>query len=131
MTVMMGLGFSFSGYRRATMEDCAFEHVEEEEPCGSWLEVHNLVRFKATMIRREDDGKDEFAIKAVLIQQGHETCTIGFVPRAFLHQRDLYVNKFAQVVELLVQSPNAQVRRYSYQNGGVAIALLLDQISGL
>ncbi|KAJ3217253.1 hypothetical protein HDU67_008275 [Dinochytrium kinnereticum] len=64
--------------------------------------------------------KDEIAVKAVSIENGMETCTVGFLPKFLLGYRDLYVNKFAQVVELYEDDGNRSKREYGYRNGGVA-----------
>ncbi|KAI8832713.1 hypothetical protein BC829DRAFT_422700 [Chytridium lagenaria] len=104
-------------------------HEDPEKPCGSFVEVGNLVRFKRSLITN-NDGKFEPAMKAVLFDAGNESCTIGFLPRAFLHRAEALQHKFAQIVDLKQQSENANMRRFSYRNGGAASALLLDDVPG-
>ncbi|KAI8853154.1 hypothetical protein BC829DRAFT_440161 [Chytridium lagenaria] len=82
-------------------------HEDPEKPCGSFVEVGNLVRFKRSLITN-NDGKFEPAMKA-----------------------KPFNTSFAQIVDLKQQSENANMRRFSYRNGGAASALLLDEFQAL
>jgi len=48
--------------------------------CGVSLQVDDLLCFKVGVVIQED-GMAESVVKAVLIWDGTETCTIGFLPR--------------------------------------------------
>jgi hypothetical protein len=56
-----------------------------------WRAVGDLVKFKLVVIEVEDE--EEYAIK---IQDGTESCHVGFLPRNFVHgrQKEAVVNKF-------------------------------------
>jgi hypothetical protein len=66
------------------------------------------------------DGVDQAgSIKAVLILDGTELCTIGFLGKniaALKKTSDKFVNKFAQVSELCDSSENAAKRAKSHNN---------------
>ena len=48
--------------------------------CGVSLQVDDLLRFKVGVVIQED-GTAKTVVKAVLIRDGTETCTVGFLPR--------------------------------------------------
>ena len=48
--------------------------------CDVSLQVDDLLHFKISVVIQED-GMAETLVKAVLIWDGTETCTIGFLPR--------------------------------------------------
>ena len=48
--------------------------------CGSCIREGDLLHFKVGVIQHED-SMVETVVKAVLIQDGTEMCTVGFTPR--------------------------------------------------
>ncbi|KAI8831697.1 hypothetical protein BC829DRAFT_409415 [Chytridium lagenaria] len=102
-------------------------HDDPKKPCGTFLSIGDLVRFKQGLIQNEK-GEFEPAMKVLLFDAGHETCTVGFLPRAFLYQAEALHNKFGQVVELKAESENSNMRRFSFRNGGAGLVLMLDNV---
>jgi len=77
------------------------------------------------------DGVDQAGIKAVLILDGTELCTVGFLGEsiaALKKTSDKFVNKFAQVIELYDSSENAAKRAKSHNKLGVCSFRLLEDI---
>ena len=94
------------------------------------VQAGDLVRFKLCVVSNED-GTFEDAVKVVLIRDGTETCTVGFVPRhivAVEHKRHSIADKFAQVIELYDLCESAVKRTKSNRNKGMASYRLLDDI---
>ena len=97
--------------------------------CGDHLQVDDIVCLKKTVVTV--DGKTEEAIKCVLLLQGREACTIGFIPRVHMKSYKImsYVNTHAaQIVELYDDSDNSDKRKKSQRNLGMAAAVFLDDI---
>jgi len=108
--------------------------------CGQYVVAGHVVRFKREMqeIVYHTPGNPEPyvrikpVIEVVLILDGTEQCTVGFLPRhvaarpreaAHLH------NKFAQVIELYNDTPEGFMRHNkSVRNHGMASYILLDNI---
>jgi hypothetical protein len=89
----------------------------------------DCVPFKASVV--PIDGVDQAGIKAVLILDGTELCTVGFLGEsiaALKKTSDKFVNKFAQVIELYDSSENAAKRAKSHNNLGVCSFRLLEDI---
>ena len=53
---------------------------EQHTCCGSCVRVGDLLRIKVGVVQH-GDGTVETVVKAILIQDGTETCTVGFAPR--------------------------------------------------
>ncbi len=45
--------------------------------CGQFVKPNDLVRFKEAVV--EVDGRFEEAVKVVVIRNGEESCTVGFL----------------------------------------------------
>jgi hypothetical protein len=75
-------------------------------------------------------GNDEVieAIACHVIIDGHEGCRVAFLPIFCLNQRERYINKFAQVVELFVDSESSHKRGRGHRYKGMASCMLLDDI---
>ena len=74
---------------------------EQHACCGAIVRPNDCVRFKAAVV--PIDGVDQAGIKGVLILDGTELCTVGFLGKniaALKKTSDKFVNKFAQVIEL-------------------------------
>jgi hypothetical protein len=93
--------------------------------CGELLAVGDFTKFKLIVI--EVDDKEEEAIK---IQDGTESCHVGFLPHHFVHGRrkEAAVNKFGQVLELYKNSNDMTKQRKNIRLLGVASFRLLDDI---
>jgi len=80
----------------------------------------------------EPDVRIESVIKVVLILDGTERCTVGFLPRHVATRPNEAVhlhNKFAQVIELYDDTPEGFMRHNkSKRNHGMASYVLLDNI---
>ena len=95
--------------------------------CGEHVNLDDLVRFRLSVA--DVDGKIEEAIHVVRIQDGTESCTIGFLPRNIVKSRkDKFIGKFAQIIELYKYSESAVKHQKSHRNKGVASFCLLDDI---
>jgi hypothetical protein len=89
-----------------------------------------LLRLKIDTLELEA-GLPEAVVKAVMIRDGTEMCTIGFLPRhiaARPRTRERLSNKFAQVIELYDTSESATKRKKSQRNQGMASYRLLNDI---
>ena len=98
--------------------------------CGSCVREGDLLRFKVGVVQHED-GMVETVVKAVLIRDGTETCTIGFAPRHIAvveRKRRLIVEHFAQIIELYDLSESASKKSKSNRNQGMASYRLLEDI---
>ena len=74
---------------------------EQHACCEAIVRLNDCVRFKASVV--SIDGVDQAGIKAVLIFDGTELSTIGFLGKniaALKKTSDKFVKKFAQVIEL-------------------------------
>jgi hypothetical protein len=78
------------------------------------------------------DARFETVIKAVVIHDGVEVCTVGFLPRhvACRPQEVEYLHRmFAQILELYADDPKDRMRaNKSRRNHGMASYRLLDDI---
>ena len=73
----------------------------------------------------------EEAIKAVLICNGTECCTVGFMCKSIVvleQDKARFVGYFAQIIELYDESANMTVMLKSKRNMGTAFFWLLDKI---
>ena len=102
---------------------------EQHACCGEIVRPNDCVRFKAAVV--PIDGVDQAGIKAVLILDGTELCTVGFLGKniaALKKTSEKFANKFAQVIELYDSSENAAKRAKSHNNLGVCSFRLLEDI---
>ena len=73
----------------------------------------------------------EPALKAVLVKDGTELCTVGFLPRNLASvefTKNKYDGKFAQVIELYDLSESEILCKKSHRNVGIASFRLLTDI---
>jgi hypothetical protein len=98
---------------------------ESHEVFGELLDVGDLLKFKRVVI--EVDGEEQDAIK---IQDGTESCHVGFLTRHFVHGRrkEAVVNTFGQVSELYKNSNDMKKQRKNRRLFGVTPFRLLDDI---
>ena len=78
--------------------------------CGEHLEPGDILRLVSCIVTI--DGTVEPALKAVKVDEGIDTCTVGFVPRvqATLPKVVNHINKFVQVLEIYSDSKSPYKR---------------------
>jgi hypothetical protein len=80
----------------------------------------------------EPDARIETVVKAVLVLDGTELCTIGYLPRhvaARPEEAARLHNKFAQFIELHDETPVGLIsHNKSIQNLGMVLYILLDNV---
>jgi hypothetical protein len=109
-------------YESSNGQSCA-----SHECCGKHICLDVLVRFRLAVA--EVEGRIEQAIQVVRVRDGSESCTIGFLQRNLVKSdKDKYVGKFAQIIELYENSENEVKRRKSHRNIGAASFRMLDDI---
>ena len=92
--------------------------------CGAYISGNDLVRFKLVII--DYNGQSQEAIACHRIQNGAETCLVGFLPRNIVaRSRGRFVDKIAEVLEIYDQYSNIVKRKKSYRNKGMASFRLL------
>jgi hypothetical protein len=99
------------------------------EVCGRLVKVDSLVWFKSCYVNINSRVE---AIKAVLVQCGKETCTIGFLPRVVSLQPDArgtYNDEFAVIVYLHVDLDDNKTRQEGDKVLGMACFHLLKNIN--
>ena len=106
---------------------------EQHECCGKVLKKDDVIRFKLAAAE-EILGKPLETIKAVIIKDGTELCTVGFLGgevAALPSQKIKYIDKFAHVLELVNDTnENSMMRKKSNRNSGIASFRLMDDIRG-
>ena len=107
--------------------------------CGIFVVPNNILHFKLTVIDgmgggKEGDNEDvmpEEDIKDVLVQDGTELCTVGFLSKSVVaveKDRERYIGRFAQVIELYDHSTNKTMSLKSKRNMGIDSFRLLEDI---
>ena len=116
---------------------------EQHECCGRHVVPGHIVRFKREVQEilyqvpgdPDPDARIETVIKAVLVLDGTELCTIGYLPRhvaARPEEAERLHNKFAQVIELYVETPVGLMQNNkSLRNHGMASYILLDNVPAM
>lgn len=100
---------------------------ESHSCCGTQLKPNDVVTFKSCVVTV--DGLQQQALKDVLVLDGTESCTVGFLSRDVVtRMKDKLVDQFAQVIELYEGHENATMRRKSHRNCGVASYRLFRDI---
>jgi hypothetical protein len=96
--------------------------------CGSSVRKNDVLRLVETIAFV--DGADETAIKLVKIEDGMETCTVGFIPRMHCRANSIseHINKFCMVTELYKESRNTTKRFKDNTMLGACSAILFDSI---
>jgi hypothetical protein len=100
----------------------------QHEICGRYVRNGDLLRLSNTIVTINE--KTEPAVKLVKVQDGADTCTVGFIPRSFAGSDRVMrsINRFCQVVELYSDSDSKTKRKLSHHNRGMASVVLLDDI---
>ena len=113
---IVGLNASFNGCT------CTSHAV-----CGSHICKDDLVTFRLCSVSGSNGLED--AIAVVRIQDGMETCTVGFLPRQRIcDAKNNIIGQFAQIIELYDDSESEVKRCKSYRNKGMASYRMLDDI---
>ena len=98
--------------------------------CGIHVAVGNIVHFKRDVL--DIEGHPETVIKAVLVKDGSETGTVGFLPRHVamrLAEVTRLHGKFVMFIELYALCDESTMKRIkSERNQEMASFHLLDDI---
>ena len=121
------LGLQASGNCRSCVQD----HC-----CGMLGVPNDIIMFKTTVIDGMGMGEGsksvlEGAIKAVLICNGTECSTVGFLCKSIVvveRDKARFVGCFAKIIELYDESANMTMILKSKKNMGIASFQLLDEI---
>jgi flagellin-specific chaperone FliS len=73
-----------------------------------------------------EDGKNEYCIKAVEILEGVESGLAGYVGREFHKLKGIYEFQLVQVVKLYSDSTNPQEMKVSTERGGVCLCRIIS-----
>jgi len=95
--------------------------------CGEEVAIGTILRLVKCTVAV--DGTVEEAVKCVLVLNGIDGCTVGFVPRVLskLSVVQKQINKFVIVTDLYEDSPNLYKRDKSFKNCGMAAVVTLDE----
>ena len=91
--------------------------------CGEVVGVNTILRLKKVRIWVWDHAED--AIAAYLLENGTETCRVGFLRRHAVKYDAFYEGRLVQVVALAWESPEQVTRRRSYAFKGLAKAVFI------
>jgi hypothetical protein len=116
--------FEIVGLHGETNGRCCVQH----EGCGKYLLVGDVCRVVRTQVRIKDAVQD--ALKVVKIADGTESCVVGFVPKAYMKNKEVQksINQMIQVLELYDESDNTAKQRSSKRNQGMASVMPLSQV---
>ena len=94
--------------------------------CGLAVRPDDIIRFKLEVL--EDLGE---VPKAVLVRDGTELCTVGFLPKHIVHRKDKqkYLHQFAQIIELYDQSDSLVKRRKDTRKKRNGVVQAVDEHS--
>ncbi len=73
-----------------------------------------------------EDEKNEYCIKAVVINEGVESGLAGYVGREFHKLKGLYENQLVQVIKLYSDSTNPQEKKLSTERKGVCLCRIIS-----
>ena len=96
--------------------------------CGMLFVPIDIIKFKTIVIDGMGMGEGsksvlEETIKAVLIRNGTECCTVGFLCKSIVvvkRDKERFVGCFAQIIELYDESANKTMMLKSKRNMGIA-----------
>lgn len=99
------------------------------EICGKSVKRDDVLRLVSRVVHIRGKEPEE-AICLVKIEGGTHTCTVGFIPRAFLKIPRIRnkIGRAAVVLELYSDSNNTFMRRLSNKNLGMASCRFIDDI---
>jgi hypothetical protein len=114
----------FVGLKEASNGRTCTEH----EVCGASVSVNDILRLRSTVVTI--DGRVEPAIALVLVKDGVETCRVAFIPRVWMVLPKVRnnINKCVQVLKLYEQSDNTFHQSLDLKNGGMGVAVFIDDI---
>lgn len=98
--------------------------------CGEHVEIGDVLRIVKCVVAV--DGVVEEALKCVKVVDGHDGCTVAFIPRVMANQPYIkkQINKFLTVQELYDASSSTFKKHRSFQNHGMESCCILDEESG-
>jgi hypothetical protein len=102
---------------------------ERHQTCGKHVNRNDTLRLVSCLVEIPEEGIVP-SIKLVKIEDGTETCTVAFVPKAYACMPSIRnnINKFVTVLELYSESPSAYKQRLSEKNLGMASCRFLERI---
>ena len=100
------------------------------EICGKKVMVGSVMRLKKCVVKNAFDEHEE-AIACIMVEDGMETCRVGFAPRFLIgtKQMDNNLNKHIMVTELYADSSDSAKKRKSFRNVGVAGVVFLSEVN--
>jgi hypothetical protein len=101
-------------------------NCDHHDVCGSVLTVGSIVRFQKTRVtirRRTED-----ALAVILVNDGIESCRIGFLQRAEASHFDNLDQRSGVIKSILSDSEDKEVRTLSYSLGGAAECELIENM---
>jgi hypothetical protein len=108
---------------------------ERHAECGKYVNKNDTLRLVSCLVEVPGGGGgseliSELSIKLVKIEDGIETCTVAFVPKAYASMPSIRngINKFVTVLELYADSPSAYKQRLSEKNQGMGSCRFLERI---
>lgn len=93
--------------------------------CGETVSVGSLLLLKPVVVLNQQ-SQAEYAISAVLMTNGIEDCTVGFLGKEFHFFRNQYEHKLVEIIEVLNHSSNTEHRRRCHVNRGIAVGILIS-----
>ena len=100
--------------------------------CGKTLDLNQVLHLVQCVV--EIDNQTEDAVKCICIEDGSEGCTVGFVPKYLLFNKEFRArfNKtqapLVQVVQLYQDSHSKHKCHKSYSNFGMASCVYFDDV---
>ena len=103
---------------------CAFHPC-----CGTQVVVEDILRIKRVVIDLSEDLTEE-ALATVVIKDGVERCTVGFVPRFLVNNPTVLrnIDEHLQVTELYKDSTNTAKIAKNERKTGVAGCIFIREI---
>jgi hypothetical protein len=97
--------------------------------CGMHVQVGDVLRLVHHVVTIRANGQPEDAFKLVKIVDGTETCTVGFLPRAYINLPRITsrVADFCTVLEVYDHS-NKFKQLLSKKNHGIASCMFLHDV---
>ncbi len=92
----------------------------------STLLTGNEVLFLKPAVFANNEGKNEYALAAMLMVAGEETIQVGYVSREYLQFRGLYENKLVQITKLYKDSNNKYEQLIYKRRGGMMLCKVIN-----
>ena len=104
---------------------------ERHDCCGETLQKDQVLRFKKIRITCGPNGETEEAIVAIRIEDGCETCKVGYIPpRVVMYEADKYEGKEGQVISVYEDEDDLVYKNKAKLHNGVASFRLFANVPG-